>query len=68
MVNFATSAAAAIPRSAREVVLEARVPSAERGLRRLRIQQLREAIESGQYRVSASELADAFLRSARRAN
>lgn len=36
--------------------------------RRERIYLLREAIEGGEYRVSASELAGAILRTARRAN
>ena len=68
MVNSATLATGSIPPSATEVVLERPVPKAERELRRRRIQQLREAIESGQYRVSAGDLADALLRCARQAN
>ena len=66
MVNFGTSAAGSIPPSANEVVLEASAPGAQHEPRRHRIQQLREAIESGQYRVSAADLADALLRTARR--
>jgi flagellar biosynthesis anti-sigma factor FlgM len=68
MVNFGTSVAGSIPPSANEVVLEASAPGAGREVRRQRIQQLREAIEGGQYRVSADDLADALLRSARQAN
>ena len=67
MVNFGTSAAASIPPSANEVVLEA--AAAERlESRRLRIRELREAIEGGEYRVSAGDLADAILRAARHSN
>lgn len=68
MVNFATSAAGSIPPSTNEVILEAPAPGEERELHRLRIRHLRDAIESGQYRVSAGDLADAILRSARQAN
>lgn len=68
MVNFGTSAAASIPPSANEVVFAAPAPGAQHEPRRRRIQQLREAIESGQYRVSADDLADALLRTARQAN
>jgi anti-sigma28 factor (negative regulator of flagellin synthesis) len=68
MVNFGTSAAASIPPSANEVVLEASAPTTRREPRRLRVRQLREAIEGGEYRVSAGDLADAILRAARQAN
>jgi anti-sigma28 factor (negative regulator of flagellin synthesis) len=76
MVNFATTAAGAIPPVANEIANEVAnevVPNAppadlEGKLRLQRIRQLREAIESGQYCVAASELADALLRAARRAN
>jgi anti-sigma28 factor (negative regulator of flagellin synthesis) len=68
MVNFATSAAASIPPSANEVVLEAPAPGAQHEPRRRRIQQLREAIEGGRYRVSTGDLADAILRASRQAN
>ena len=68
MVNFGTSAAGSIPPSANEAVVEASAPSAGRAARRQRIQRLREAVESGQYCVSAGDLADALLRSARQAN
>jgi len=68
MVNFATSAAGAIPPLANEVAPDASMPAAQRKLRRQRIQQLREAIESGQYHVAAGALADALLRAARQAN
>jgi anti-sigma28 factor (negative regulator of flagellin synthesis) len=67
MVNFATSALGSIPPSANEVVLEAPACSAHEA-RRHRIQQLREAIEGGQYRVAAGDLADAILRVSRQAN
>jgi anti-sigma28 factor (negative regulator of flagellin synthesis) len=66
MVNFATSIGGSVPPSANEVVLKTPSPSGE--LRRQRIQQLREAIESGQYRVSARDVADALLRAARQTN
>lgn len=66
MVNFETSATGSIPPSADEFVLE--VPGCERKLRQQRIQRLRERIESGQYRISAADLADAILRAARQAN
>ena len=68
MVNFATSTAGSIPHSANEAALETSVPSTERELRYQRIQQLRDAIGSRQYSVSAGELADALLRAARRTN
>lgn len=68
MVNFGTSAAASIPPSANEVLVEASAPGSERVARRERIQQLRDAIESGQYSVSAGNVADALLRSGRKAN
>jgi anti-sigma28 factor (negative regulator of flagellin synthesis) len=68
MVNFGTRTAGAIPPSANEVVLEISAHSVQYEARRHRIQQLREAVEAGQYRVSASELADALLRSTRQAN
>jgi anti-sigma28 factor (negative regulator of flagellin synthesis) len=68
MVNFATSALGSIPPSANEVVLEAPACSAQHEARRHRIQQLREAIEGGQYRVAAGDLADAILRVSRQAN
>jgi anti-sigma28 factor (negative regulator of flagellin synthesis) len=42
--------------------------SPARQSRRQRILQLRESIESGDYRVSAAELADALTRAARRTN
>jgi anti-sigma28 factor (negative regulator of flagellin synthesis) len=68
MVNFETSDAASIPPSADEVVFEAPAPGTHGEPRRHRIQQLREAIENGRYRVSASDVADAILRVAREAN
>ena len=68
MVNSGTSAAGSMPPSANEVVLAAPAPGAQREPRRHRIQRLREAIESGQYRVSAGDLADVLLRAARQAN
>jgi flagellar biosynthesis anti-sigma factor FlgM len=68
MVNFGTSVEASIPPSAKQVVLEASASSALHEVRRQRIQRLREAIDGGQYRVSAGELADAILRASRQAN
>jgi anti-sigma28 factor (negative regulator of flagellin synthesis) len=68
MVNFGTSAAASIPPSAKEVVLATPALSAQHAPRPHRIQQLREAIEGGHYRVCAGDLADAILRAARQAN
>jgi anti-sigma28 factor (negative regulator of flagellin synthesis) len=68
MVNFATPAAGSIPPSANVVAIDASAPSAGREGRRQRIQQLREAIGNGHYRVSADDLADAILRAARQAN
>jgi anti-sigma28 factor (negative regulator of flagellin synthesis) len=68
MVNFGTSAAGSIPPSANEVVLEVSANGAHHDARRQRIHQLREAIEGGQYCVSAADLADAILRAARQAN
>lgn len=68
MVNSGTSAAGSIPLSVNEVVLETRASGTQHEPRRHRIQQLREGIESGQYRVSAGDLADALLRTARQAN
>ena len=68
MMNFATSAAGAIPSLANEVAPNASMPAAQRQLRRQRIRQLREAIDSGQYHVAAGDLADALLRAARQAN
>ena len=68
MVNLGTSAAGSIPPSANEVVVESQSRGAGRAGRSQRIQQLRVAIENGQYSVSACDLADAVLRSARQAN
>jgi flagellar biosynthesis anti-sigma factor FlgM len=68
MVNFGTSTAASLPPSAKEVVLATPALSAQHEPREHRIQQLREAIEGGQYRVSAGDLADAILRASRQAN
>jgi anti-sigma28 factor (negative regulator of flagellin synthesis) len=68
MVNFGTSAAGSIPLSANEVVAEVSARSGLQESRRQRIQQLREAIEGGHYRVSACDLADALLRASRQAN
>lgn len=47
---------------------EAVVPACSAGARRMRIQGLRRAIESGEYHVSAADLADALLRAARSSN
>ena len=68
MVNPGTSTAASIPPPANEVALETTASAAPRELRRQRIHWLREAIENGQYSVSAGDLADALLRSGREAN
>ena len=68
MVNSATSAAGSIPPSANEVLREASGGSTQNESRCQRIQQLRESIESAQYRVCAHDLADALLRAARQAN
>jgi len=68
MVNLGTPAAGSIPPSANEVVIESQASGAGRAARRQRIQQLRENIETGQYCISAGDLADALLRSARHAN
>jgi anti-sigma28 factor (negative regulator of flagellin synthesis) len=68
MVNFGTSAAGSIPRAANDVIFEAAARGVERHLRPQRIDKLREVIESGQYRVSAADLADSLLRLARQAN
>ena len=68
MVNLGTLAAGSIPPSANEVVVESQSPGAGRMARRERIQRLREAIEHGQYCISAGDLADALLRLARQAN
>ena len=68
MVNFGTSAVGSIPGAANDVIFEAAPTGVKRHLRPQRIHQLREAIESGQYRVSAGDLADALLRAARQAN
>lgn len=67
MVNLGTSAAGSIPPSANEAC-EASAVTTQNDSRRQRIQQLRESIESGQYRVSAHNLADALIRAARQAN
>lgn len=68
MVNFATQATGSIPPSANEVVLEAPASGVQAELRGQRLKRLREAIQSGQYNVAATDLADALLRAARRAN
>ena len=68
MVNFGTSAAGSISRGTNDVIFEAVARGVERHLRPQRIDKLREVIESGQYRVSAADLADSLLRTARQAN
>ena len=68
MVNFGTSAAGSIPRAANEVVAEVSARGGLHESRPQRIHQLREVIESGQYRVAAADLADALLRAAHQAN
>jgi anti-sigma28 factor (negative regulator of flagellin synthesis) len=55
-----TEVAAPIPRSSPD--------PEQRHQRHRRILQLREAIESGEYRVCADDLADALLRSLRHSN
>ena len=67
MVNLGTSATGSIPLSANEAC-EVSAGGTQNESRRQRIQQLRESIEGGQYRVSAHDLADALFRAARRAN
>ena len=68
MVNFGTSAAGSISRGTNDVIFEAATRGVEHHLRPQRIDKLREVIESGQYRVSAADLADSLLRTARQAN
>lgn len=67
MVNVLTTAAGAGLPPASDSQCEVPAPAQELGPR-CRIVQLREAIEAGEYRISAAELADALLRAARRAN
>ncbi len=64
MVDVTTSEAIAVRLSANDTVLEGRTEQD----RRRRIHVLREAIDRGEYRVPAGELADAILRTAHRSN
>ncbi len=76
MEHVVTSAAATAATSIAEVVGEPPAPTPERTptreqdrqQRRRRLIELREAIQRGEYRVSASHVADALIRAARRAN
>jgi len=68
MVNFATLTTDSIPHSANAVELEATGASTAGEVRCQRIQGLRQAIERGQYRISAGDLADAIFRAVRQAN
>lgn len=73
MVDVTTSEAIAVQLPANDTVthtvLEPRNPESRKDdQRRQRILALREAIERGEYRISAFELAGAILRAARRAN
>ena len=68
MVDVTTLEAIAAPLPANDTANQAvPEPSTEHN-RRERILALRDAIERGEYRVSAAELADAIQRTARRAN
>jgi hypothetical protein len=67
--TLATAASASLPLN--EPACDPRSVVRRQGTRtdrRHRVLRLREAIESGDYRVSAPELADALLRAARQAN
>ena len=68
MEHLVTPPAGSAVTTLTDVVLEAPSPCAAQEQRQRRILQLRDAIESGDYRVAASDLADALLRVARRAN
>jgi anti-sigma28 factor (negative regulator of flagellin synthesis) len=70
MVDVTTSDGIALRVAANDTVLEPLPREEKRGrLRRVNeIHEIKEAIERGVYSVPASELADAILRTARRAN
>lgn len=68
MEHLVTSAAAAAQPNRTEVAASIPPSSPEVEQRSQRILQLREAIESGEYRICAGDLADALLRFVRRSN
>ena len=68
MEHLVTPAAATAQPTPTEAAPSIPPLSREPGERRQRILQLREAIENGEYRVAAADLADALLRFVRRSN
>jgi anti-sigma28 factor (negative regulator of flagellin synthesis) len=67
MVDVTTSEGIALRVAANDTVLEP-LPREEKRERLQRVHEIKEAIERGVYCVPAGELADAILRTARRAN
>ena len=67
MVDVTTSEGIALQVAANDTVIEP-LPREEKRGRLRRVHEIKEAIERGVYSVPASELADAILRTARRAN
>ena len=68
MADVTTLEAIASQLPANDTVSDTASEPCNEAQRRQRILALREAIERGEYLVSASQLADAFLRTRRRAN
>lgn len=68
MVDVTTLEAIAVRLSANDTVSATVLEPRNEHQRRERLLLLREAIERGEYRVPARQLADAILRTARRAN
>jgi len=67
MVDVLTTTTGVLP-STNEPHIEVSAATHNMQPRRQRIARLREAIEAGEYRISAADLADALLRALRRAN
>jgi len=68
MVDILATVSGAVRPSANDAELEVGTRVHRTQPRQQRIAQLREAIEAGEYRVSAADLADALLRIVRQAN
>jgi anti-sigma28 factor (negative regulator of flagellin synthesis) len=68
MEHLVTEAAATPSSTPTEVAASIPQSSRDREPRRQRMLAVREAIDSGEYRVAAGDLADALLRTLRRAN
>jgi len=68
MVDILATTDGALPPSADDSTLQVAASPRQMQPRRQRIALLREAIEAGEYRISAADLADSLLRVTRQAN